>query len=135
MSPIWVEVICSWAWNEMITPKHRSLTTQSESLTTQFNSLTTQFDSLTTQLPIELRNKLEQLGQRSNSKEDIIDIILELCEWKPLTLNQLSDLMGRKDKKYLKSTYITPLRQQGKLEYTIPEMQKHPKQAYRTINK
>jgi ATP-dependent DNA helicase RecG len=110
------------------------LTPQLEGLTTQLEGLTTQFDSLTTQLPIKLRNKLEQLGQRSNSKEDIIDIILKLCEWKPLTLNQVSDLMGRKEKQYLKSTYITPLRQQGKLEYTIPEMLNHPKQAYRTIN-
>ncbi|KAA6304646.1 hypothetical protein EZS27_043706, partial [termite gut metagenome] len=77
---------------------------------------------------------LEQLGQRSNSKDDIIDIILELCKWKALTLNQLSDLMERKDKKYLKNNYVTPLRIQGKLEYTIPEMPNHPKQAYRTVN-
>jgi predicted HTH transcriptional regulator len=111
------------------------LANQSDGLTTQFDGLTTQLDSLTTQLPSELGIKLEQLGQRSNSKEDIIDIILELCEWKPLSLNQLSDIMGRKDKKYLKSTYMTPLLQQGKLEYTIPEMLNHPKQAYRTVNK
>jgi ATP-dependent DNA helicase RecG len=111
------------------------LTPQSGNLTTQLNGLTPQLDNLTTQLPDELRNKLEQLGQRSNSKENIIDIILELCKWKALTLNQLSDLMERKDKKYLKNNYVTPLRKQGKLEYTIPEMPNHPKQAYRTVNK
>ncbi|KAA6330675.1 hypothetical protein EZS27_020648 [termite gut metagenome] len=110
------------------------LTPQSGNLTTQLNDLTSQSDNLTTQLPDELRNKLEQLGQRSNSKDDIIDIILELCKWKALTLNQLSDLMERKDKKYLKNNYVTPLRKQGKLEYTIPEMPNHPKQAYRTVN-
>ncbi|MDR1883193.1 MAG: hypothetical protein LBR26_10510 [Prevotella sp.] len=118
-----------------LTPQFDSLTPQFDGLTPQFDGLTPQFDGLTPQLPIELRNKLEQLRQRSNSKEDIIVVILGLCDWKPLTLNQLSDLMGRKDKKYLKSAYITPLRKQGKLEYTIPEMPNHPKQAYRTVTK
>jgi ATP-dependent DNA helicase RecG len=118
-----------------LTNQFDDLTNQFDGLTNQFGDLTNQFDGLTNQLPVELRNKLEQLGQRSNSKKDIIDIILELCNWKPLTLNQLSDLMERKDKKYLKNIYITPLRKQGKLEYTIPEMPNHPKQAYRTANK
>ncbi|KAA6321169.1 hypothetical protein EZS27_029149, partial [termite gut metagenome] len=62
--------------------EENTLTTQSDNLTTQLNGLTPQSDNLTTQLPDELRNKLEQLGQRSNSKDDIIDIILELCKWK-----------------------------------------------------
>ncbi|KAA6344156.1 hypothetical protein EZS27_008205 [termite gut metagenome] len=110
------------------------LTTQSGDLTTHLDSLTTQPGDLTAQLPPELQNKLEQLGQRSNSKTEIIDVILELCQWKSLTLNQLSDLMKRKDKKHLKNTYIAPLRKQGKLEYTIPEMSNHPKQAYRTVS-
>jgi ATP-dependent DNA helicase RecG len=118
-----------------LTNQSGGLTPQFDGLTPQLGGLTPQLDGLTPQLPIELQNKLEQLGQRVNSKDDTTDIILELCEWKALTLSQLSYLMKRKHKKYLKNTYLTPLRKEGKLEYTIPEMPNHPKQAYRTVNK
>jgi ATP-dependent DNA helicase RecG len=33
---------------------------------------------------------------------------------------------------YLVREYLTPMIEDGELEYTIPEMPNHPKQAYRT---
>ncbi|KAA6302066.1 MAG: hypothetical protein EZS26_001667 [Candidatus Ordinivivax streblomastigis] len=92
----------------------------------------TQLEDKPTQLPDELKEKINQAGQNYRSAKDTITIILELCDWTDLSLNQLAAILN-KNEKYLKSTYITPLRKQGKLEYTIPEMPNHPKQAYRTV--
>lgn len=58
-------------------------------------------------------------------------LILDLCQWQPLTLRQLS-LIIRRNEKYL-FQYITPLKTEGKLEYTIPDMPNHPDQAYKTV--
>ncbi|GAB6010624.1 ATP-binding protein [Viscerimonas tarda] len=111
-----------------------SLTNQFDALTNQFDALTNQFDALTNQLPDDLKEEIKLLKHRSK-KENIKNVILALCEWNPLTLSQIAEMMNRTGEKHLLYTYITPLRKQGKLEYTIPEMPNHPKQAYRTANK
>ncbi|MDR1974728.1 MAG: hypothetical protein LBQ31_08690, partial [Bacteroidales bacterium] len=111
-----------------------SETNQFDSETNQFDSETNQFDSETNQFPDALKEKLTQLKYR-NKKEDTNNVILALCDWRPLTLSQIAEIMNRTSEKNLLYNYITPLRKQGKLGYTIPEMPNHPKQAYRTINK
>jgi hypothetical protein len=69
----------------------------------------TQLDGKPTQLPDELKEKINQTGQNYRSAEDTITIILELCDWTDLSLNQLAAILN-KNEKYLKNTYITPLR-------------------------
>jgi ATP-dependent DNA helicase RecG len=61
-------------------------------------------------------------------------IILEMCEIKPLSLNELSELLSRKPTS-IRYQYINPLLKQGKLFYTIPEMLNHPNQKYTTKKK
>ncbi|GHT63580.1 hypothetical protein AGMMS50239_19790 [Bacteroidia bacterium] len=111
-----------------------SLTNQLPDETNQLPDETNQLPDETNQLPDELKEKLTQLKYR-NKKEDTNNVILALCEWNPLTLSQIAGIMNRTGEKHLLYNYITPLRKQGKLEYTIPEMPNHPKQAYRTVNK
>lgn len=80
-------------------------------------------------LPQNLKELVEAVGKRS-SRELIATAIVELCKWKALTIRQIAGLMNRNDK-YL-TTYVTALRDEGKITYTIPEMPNHPDQAYKT---
>ena len=56
-------------------------------------------------------------------------VILKLCRWKALTLDQIARYLSR-DSRHLFRVYIKPLRESGKLQYTKPEMPHHPEQAY-----
>jgi len=84
------------------------------------------------QLPDDLKNRVSRLGRRTQNAGIIRGLILELCQLRPYSLDELSRLLQRKDK-YLLEEFIGPLRQLGYLQFTYPEMPNHPNQAYRTI--
>lgn len=88
----------------------------------------TQPNTEITQLPTELEDLIKNLGKKSD-QETMENVILQLCRWKPLTLDQISGYLSR-DPKHLFRVYIKPLRESGKLQYTKPEMPNHPEQAY-----
>ena len=83
------------------------------------------------QLPEDIRNSIEQLGRRSNDQEEMKQVILMLCTWKPQKLEELSTYLGR-EKKYILRKFIQPLMHDNLLKYTIPDMPNHPDQAYKT---
>ena len=66
--------------------------------------------------------------------DEMEKLILEMCEIKPLSLNELSELLSRRPTS-IRYQYINPLLKQGKLFYTIPEMLHHPNQKYTTKKK
>ena len=66
--------------------------------------------------------------------DEMEKLILEMCEIKPLSLNELSELLSRRPTS-IRYQYINPLLKQGKLFYTIPEMLNHPNQKYTTKKK
>jgi len=59
-------------------------------------------------------------------------IILTLCAWRPLSLQQLSGLMN-KTPTHISQNYTSPLVAEGSLEYLYPEMIQHPRQKYKTV--
>ena len=63
--------------------------------------------------------------------DEMEKLILEMCKIKPLSLNELSELLSRRPTS-IRYQYINPLLKQGKLFYTIPEMLNHPNQKYTT---
>jgi ATP-dependent DNA helicase RecG len=81
------------------------------------------------QLPESLRSRLPSPGQYLKSLE-MKRIILDLCDWRPFQISELSTLLNRSDK-YLLRKHLRPMLQTGELEYTFPEMINHPRQAYR----
>lgn len=91
-------------------------------------------DSLSNHLSDELKELLQQHGRRSSDKEVLEGLILSLCAWRPLTLSQLMTLLNRSEK-HLLHQYVAPLREAGKLAFTIPDMPRHPEQAYKTVLK
>ncbi|SIS62823.1 ATP-binding protein [Salimicrobium flavidum] len=62
-------------------------------------------------------------------------IILELCQYRFLTITELSDLLDRKSRNGLRVSYIKPLVQDGKLALRYPETPSHVHQAYKTVSK
>lgn len=91
-------------------------------------------DKLVHQLPEHIQQMINRLGKRITDKEKINELIKEICSWKPMKISELSPILGRTDK-YLLREFVTPLRENGELEYTEPAMPNHPEQAYKTVNK
>ena len=80
--------------------------------------------------PLELQRELEALGGY-RPLENLKLLILKLCAYRPLSRQILAILLKRNES-YLKKRVIRPLLETHKLRYLIPEMVKHPRQAYVT---
>lgn len=87
---------------------------------------------LSNQLPENIKEIIENVGRRNNDKDAINQAILALCSWQSLSLAQIAETLN-KSEKHLLYNYITPLKNDCKLEYTHPEMPNHPQQAYKTV--
>jgi ATP-dependent DNA helicase RecG len=88
--------------------------------------------TLADEIPLPLRKKIEKLGKRPGEK--IRPMILELCAWRSLTAGELVEIFGRSDSKALRRDHLGDMIAAKQLEYTHPDMERHPKQAYRTAN-
>ena len=82
-------------------------------------------------LPRELRQRIDTLGGRSDGLA-MRETISALCLWRPHTAEELATLLGR-NSDYLKTHYLKPMVTEGLLRLTIPDMPKHPNQAYRAV--
>ena len=78
----------------------------------------------------ELQQELRALGKRCRRSRLSI-LTLKLCSQHPLTRQNLAELLHR-DESNLKKLILKPLIESQKLRYLIPEMVKHPRQAYIT---
>ena len=84
-------------------------------------------------LPLELKERIKQLGKRTNP--DVMEgMIIDLCNWNPLSLKEIAKLLNRKTSS-IRYLYLNKLITKGKLFYTIPEMLNHPNQKYTTKKK
>lgn len=80
-------------------------------------------------LPQELKELINSINKHS-SKKEVRFTIQKLCTWKPLTSQQLADLLKRKDKKHFVRSHLTPMIKEGILKYLFPEDEDSPNQAY-----
>ena len=113
-----------------------SLNSRGDSLNSRGDSLNSRGDSLNSRgdhLPLELKERIKQLGKRTNPKE-MERLIIDLCNWNPLSLKEIAKLINRKTSS-VRYLYLNKLIAQGKLFYTIPEMLNHPNQKYTTKKK
>jgi ATP-dependent DNA helicase RecG len=79
---------------------------------------------------LDLRNKLQKLGQRA-SKEEIKSIILAICANEFVKPTEIAQLLKR-DPQSLRRNYLTPMIESGELIYRFPNQIAHPHQAYRS---
>ena len=88
------------------------------------------YKKLLQDVPEEIKALIESLGRRSADKIKIKEIIIKLCKWKSLQSTEIASILS-KSEKYVLREFITPLRIDKKIEYTIPDMVNHPNQAYK----
>lgn len=87
-----------------------------------------------TDMPDHIQEKIASLDTNSPKKR-VQEVIIDLCEWHDLSAEEITNFLGRKDKRGLVRNLLTPLIDSGKLTYTLPDMVKHPDQRYRATNK
>jgi len=81
-------------------------------------------------IPEHLRQIVATLGGRPR-RQKLREAVLALCQWKALGATSLCEILGRKDPDHLKRTILAPMVKSGQLEYLYPDMERHPRQAYR----
>ena len=84
-------------------------------------------------IPKEVLEKCKELKKWESSKK-MKGIVLELCTFMPLSINDIAEIINRKPES-VRYLYVNPLIESGKLFYTIPEMLSHPDQKYTTVKK
>ncbi|MBK9257155.1 MAG: putative DNA binding domain-containing protein [Saprospiraceae bacterium] len=91
-------------------------------------------ESLVHQLPDDIQNEIKKLPQRVLNPQLIEEVIIKICDLRPYKSSEIAGILGKTDK-YILRTFISPLKEKGSIEYTIPDMPNHPEQAYITIKK
>ena len=85
-------------------------------------------ESLFSQMPDDIQNRINHVGKRV-PKEDLNQLVIDMCTVRPLGMDELSLLLHRNAKSF-KNKNIKILLESKKLFYWIPEMINHPQQKY-----
>lgn len=109
--------------------RHGTLADSHGTLEADHGTLGGDHGTLEEELPDSLRAARASLGKRPGDR--VRPVIRELCAWRALSAVQIAVLLGREDSKALKRSHLGPMIVAKELEYTHPDMEKHPKQAYR----
>ena len=80
-------------------------------------------------LPDEIQAVISELGEKATS-EELRQVILRLCRWRPLSAAGLSEYLQR-GRRYLVHSHLKPMIEEGMLERTRPDAPRSPKQKYR----
>jgi hypothetical protein len=124
-------IIGTTAQGVMMTPPAVTTTPQDENAPAQGENAPAQGENAPAQLigkliPLALEEKICGLGRHVKA-EILRDIIVELCKVRPMSKDDLMQILGRKERTVKK--LVTPLL--GKeLSYLYPMMVHHPRQAY-----
>lgn len=94
----------------------------------EIEALRGEIEPLRGELPAELRGELESLRKRASPSE-VDELIQALCNWRPLSLREISGLLGR-SMSHIQDRYIKRLLKSRKLEYLFPDEPSSPKQRY-----
>lgn len=116
-----------------VNPLSTELASQVNSLSSELTPSISLLSTELTLLPVDLRKKLEGLGQRT-SPNIAKDLILQLCAIKSFKLSELAFFLKRTEH-YVRLHYLMPLIKSEKLEYLFPHQPNHPQQAYKTKQK
>ena len=83
-------------------------------------------------IPTPLRFSVKSLHlQRRANPDEVRKIILQLCDWRELSLTEIARYISKTDS-YVQQKYVTPMVSEGLLCYKFPEMIKHPNQKYQS---
>src|SRR5690606_23216490 len=89
--------------------------------------------ALLDELPGALAARVGGLGRRQPPGE-VEQLIADLCAFRAWRAEELALLLGR-NPRYVKNDYLRPLRREGRVEMTRPDVPNDPDQAYRAVPK
>jgi len=123
----------SFCWDSFIDRAHEG-SKEYEKIARELARPAHQFDENTHQLvpPKNLKEALRNIGRKPRI-EKTKGVVAQLCAWKALSAEELTNLLGKKDKKYLVRNILNPMIDEQILTYTYPEMTNHPKQKYQSL--
>ena len=101
---------------------------ESQPLRGESAGLRGEFAALRGELPPALRRELESLPKRS-APSQLNGVVARLCRWKPLSIAELSALIG-KSVKHLRDRSLRRLLAGGRVRYLYPGEPNHPHQKY-----
>lgn len=81
-------------------------------------------------VPKPLSDRVAALKKRERDNRFLQAMVYDLCEWMPLSREEISQLIGRRDQ-YVRKLLSDMVGQF--LEYAIPDMIRHPKQTYKAV--
>ena len=89
-----------------------------------------QFADMLETAPQDLQERIQRLGKRERNAQAIPVLIYDLCAWRPMSREVLCRALGRSA--HFVRRLMTAM--VGKhLDYVIPDMVRHPRQAYKAI--
>lgn len=84
-------------------------------------------------IPEALRLRIQAAGKKPR-RDTVRELLRELCTLRPYTAQELCQILDRNDARELTRLHLKPMREAGILTLLYPESEKHPHQAYRTVN-
>lgn len=80
-------------------------------------------------LPKALKQRIQSVRGERLDKAQLGALLLELCQVRAFTAEELEHLLG-KSRKYLLNEHLRPMVREGALKLLYPESAHHPHQAY-----
>ncbi len=111
----------------------QAVNTEPQAANTEPQAVNTEGDLLSYPWPQEINERIKALKRRERDVEKVKNLIEDICGLKNCTLSELGTLFQR-DENWISRKYLKPLINEGRLSYTIPEMIRHPDQAYRATS-
>lgn len=108
-----------------IEPEAPHTSSLSEGLTPHTSALSEGFPFLSE----ELNSEIQKFGKRT-PPEAVKQVIKQLCALRPIKPSDLAILLKR-NQRYVRDYYLTPMVESGDLELAFPENPAHPQQAYK----
>ncbi|MRX46407.1 ATP-binding protein [Pedobacter puniceum] len=119
-------------FNAPLTSLSTPVSVLSASVNTQPNTLNTEPQSLLHEFPDHLQSEIAQITVREKDINKIKNLIYKICKHRSCSVREIAALIKRKENTVLRN-YIIPMKEDNKLQYTIPDMPNHPDQAYQSI--
>ena len=106
--------------------------TELDSKSTELDSKSTELDSKSTELSIGLQERIHGTG-RKNNRAAMLQLVVDILAERPGSAAELAAILG-KTQKHIRTQYLQPLLDQGRITRSNPEKLTDPGQVYAATN-
>ncbi|MBL8811505.1 MAG: putative DNA binding domain-containing protein [Planctomycetaceae bacterium] len=95
---------------------------------TEQSTKSTELEAKSTELSTELQERILSAGRKSD-KSALLQLVVDILTERPLSAAELADILGR-TQKHIRTEYLQPLLEQGRIVRSNPEKPTDPNQTY-----